>query len=270
MEKIKYAHRYVPREDAEFWTSLPEFEAVPADWEADKWAIFEGYPGSTLANQWTSQDLCQLSATHVSQLITSLKEFSVFHRKISAMGSWLIKDGHVDDLGLQIIYLEAIEPGLHHQILCHLWHFLQQHDHSRPYQVKDIMDTAYTSWIHEPLNSTQELRSLICLPQSIWLLNQRIPLQKLLPVQLLHILQRLLNCIHLRLLTSFLDHMSQPILFVPNLPDSTIQLAHILQRLPHYIPLSLLTSFGLHAPAHSIHDKPSPHDPSASHIHTQP
>jgi len=34
MEKLKYAHQYVLREDADFWTSLPEFEAVPADWEA--------------------------------------------------------------------------------------------------------------------------------------------------------------------------------------------------------------------------------------------
>ena len=59
------------------------------------------------------------------------------------MGSWLIKDGCVDDLGLQILYLEAIEPGLHHQILCDLRHFLRQYDHSKPYQVKDIMDTAY-------------------------------------------------------------------------------------------------------------------------------
>src|SRR5882724_11758801 len=99
------------------------------------------------------------------------------------------------------------------------------------------------SWIHKPLNSTQELRFLNCLPQSIWLLKQRIPLQKLLPVQLTHILRRLLSCIHLRLLTSFLDHMSQPILFMPNLPDSTIQLPHILQRLLHYRPLNLLTSF---------------------------
>jgi len=112
----------VPREDADFWTSLPEFEAVPADWEAYK--VFEGYPGSTSANQWTSQDLCQFSATQASQPITSLEEFSVFHRKISTMGSWLIMDGCVDDLRLQILYLEAIEPGLHHQILCHLQHFL--------------------------------------------------------------------------------------------------------------------------------------------------
>src|SRR5882724_6639080 len=92
------------------------------------------------------------------------------------------------------------------------------------------------SWIHEPLNSTQELRSLNCLPWSIWLL-------KILPVQLTHILQRLLSCIHLRLLTSFLAHMSQPILFMPNLPDSTIQLPHILRRLLHHRPLSLLTLF---------------------------
>jgi len=75
------------REDADFWTSLPEFEAVLADWEAYKWAIFEGYPGSTSANWWTYQDLCQLSATQASQPITSLEEFLAFHRKISAMGS---------------------------------------------------------------------------------------------------------------------------------------------------------------------------------------
>src|SRR5882724_5364043 len=100
-----------------------------------------------------------------------------------------------------------------------------------------------TSWIHEPLNSTRELRSLNCLRWSIWLLKQRIPLQKILPVQLTHILQRLLSRIHLRLLTSFPDHMSQPIRFMPNLPNSTIQLSHILQRLLHYRHLSLLTSF---------------------------
>jgi len=120
MEKIKYVHQYVLREEEDFWTSLPQFEAVPANWEAYKWAIFEGYPGSTSANWWTSQDLCQLSATQASQLIISLEEFSVFHKKILAMGSWLIKDGHVDDLGLQILNLEAIKPGLLHQILCHL------------------------------------------------------------------------------------------------------------------------------------------------------
>ena len=121
-----------------------------------------------------------------------------------------------------------------------------------------------TSWIHKPLNSTQEPRSLNCLPQSIWLLKQRIPLQKLLPVQLTCILQRLLSCIHLRLLTSFLDHMSQPILFMPKLPNSTIQLPHILQRLLHYIPLSLLTSFPDHMPQPILFMTSLPH---MTHLH---
>jgi len=149
MEKIKYAHRYVPREEADFWTSLPEFEAVPADWEAYKQAILEGYPGSTSADRWTSKDFIRLSNTQARQPITSLEEFSVFHRKISAMGSWLIKDKRLDDLEFRTLYLEAIEPGLRHQIQCHLCHFLRQHDHSRPYQVKDIRDTAY--YVLDPL-----------------------------------------------------------------------------------------------------------------------
>ena len=108
VEKNKYVHQYVPRQEAYFWTSLPEFEEVLADWEAYKWAIFESYPGSNSADWWISDDLCHLSAIQASKPITSLEDFSVFHRKISAMGSWLINDSHLDDL--------TIEPGLHHQI----------------------------------------------------------------------------------------------------------------------------------------------------------
>jgi len=124
MEKIKYVHRYVPRKEADLWTSLPEFEAVPADWEAYKVVIFESYPGSTSANRWSLDNFHHLLAIQASNPINSLEDFSVFHRKISAMGSWLIKDGHLDDLEFQEGYLEAIEPGLHHQILCHLSYFL--------------------------------------------------------------------------------------------------------------------------------------------------
>ena len=123
------------------------------------------------------------------------------------------------------------------------------------------MDTAYYILDPQTFKSTQEPRSLNCLPQSIWLLKQRIPLRKLLPVQLTCILWRLLSCIHLKLLTSFPDHMSQPILFMPNLPDSTIQLPHILQRLLHCIPLSLLTSIPDHMPQPILFmtSLPSPH-----------
>jgi len=103
---------------------LPEFKAVLADWEAYKQAIVVGYPGSTSADLWISKDLFHLSSTQASKPITSLEDFSVFHRKISAIGSWLIKDRHADDLGFQTIHLEAIKPGLHHQIQSHLWHFL--------------------------------------------------------------------------------------------------------------------------------------------------
>ena len=125
VEKIKYAHQYVLGKEADFWTLLPEFEAVPADWEAYKQAIFESYPGSTSANQWILDDFCHLLAIQTaSKPITSLEDFSVFYRKILAMGSWLIKDGFLDDLEFQEGYLEAIEPGLHHQILCHLSYFL--------------------------------------------------------------------------------------------------------------------------------------------------
>src|SRR5882672_10940125 len=110
--------------EADFWTSLPEFEAVLADWEAYKQVILEGYPGSTSADRWTSKEFISLSNTQAKQPITSLEEFSVFHWKISAMGSWLIKDKCLDDLEFQTLYLEAIEPGLRHQIQCHLCHFL--------------------------------------------------------------------------------------------------------------------------------------------------
>src|SRR5882672_7176717 len=71
-ERIKYAHRYVTRQEADFWTSLPEFEAVPANWEAYKQAIFEGYPGSTSADWWTSKDFIHLSDIQAKQLINSL------------------------------------------------------------------------------------------------------------------------------------------------------------------------------------------------------
>jgi len=36
IEKIKYVYQYVLREDVDFWTSLPEFEGVLADWEVYK------------------------------------------------------------------------------------------------------------------------------------------------------------------------------------------------------------------------------------------
>ena len=71
-ERIKYVHQYVPRQEEYFWTSLPEFEAVPADWEAYKQAIFEGYPGSTSADWWTSKDFIHLSDIQAKQLINSL------------------------------------------------------------------------------------------------------------------------------------------------------------------------------------------------------
>ena len=46
VEKIIYAHRYIPRQEAEFWMSFPEILAVPTDWEAYKHVILEAYHGS--------------------------------------------------------------------------------------------------------------------------------------------------------------------------------------------------------------------------------
>ncbi|KAF8578650.1 hypothetical protein K439DRAFT_1621166 [Ramaria rubella] len=56
-EKVKNAAKYILREDAHYWTSLPEYNQITPNYTQFKQEVFQGYPRVSLEDCWTMKDL---------------------------------------------------------------------------------------------------------------------------------------------------------------------------------------------------------------------
>ncbi|PPQ85918.1 hypothetical protein CVT26_000375, partial [Gymnopilus dilepis] len=139
-EIIEAAIFYIPDEDYELWSQLPE--ASGDSWEAFKTAVVELYPGADGDRKYSFRDLEDLIEKSSSEPANNIDQFGTFYRDFIRVSSFLKRKSRLTDheaakfflLGLHIDFRKSVRERLR----------LKNPDHhpDDPWTLKEVADAA--------------------------------------------------------------------------------------------------------------------------------
>ncbi|TDL16943.1 hypothetical protein BD410DRAFT_730670 [Rickenella mellea] len=111
-DTITWATRYARREDAELWTALPAYAAVPKVYQNFKTAVLALYPGADLTRQYRMQDMDDLVAERARKPITSRLKLGVYSRAFSRISAHLRTHDRASETECQRAFLQGFSGDL--------------------------------------------------------------------------------------------------------------------------------------------------------------
>jgi hypothetical protein len=109
-DKVINATCYAPSSEKDFWSSIPEYEARPANYEAYKKAIYMWYPGSSAKEKWSFWDLENLCRERSRIEIFNAAQFANFDRDFRKIATALKKAGLIEELKMRRWYYNGLDP----------------------------------------------------------------------------------------------------------------------------------------------------------------
>src|SRR6266481_9837218 len=118
-ERLSQSTQYLGKQEKEDWESLPEFHAMPPDWDAFKEALFRDYPNARKPN--ISSAILDVFIEEKSwETIRLLTEFATFHWEFRRITGRLIKEGWSNPDELRKAYTKSININLCQKIQIYL------------------------------------------------------------------------------------------------------------------------------------------------------
>jgi hypothetical protein len=110
LEQWATIQRYAPSSEKDFWSSIPEYDARPANNEAYKKAIYMRYPGSSAKEKWSFWDLENLCRERSRIEIVNAAQFANFDRDFRKIAIALKKASLIEELEMWRWYHNGLDP----------------------------------------------------------------------------------------------------------------------------------------------------------------
>ena len=136
-EKKVQARRYLEVEDADIWSSIPEYRGEET-YEDYKKKIYQLYPGASEESRHTMTDLDKLVGKHMRLGIHTAEELGKYYRQFYVITTYLIEKEAMATMEQSRMYIKAFSPELREKVKQRLQLKNLDRRPDRPYPLSDI------------------------------------------------------------------------------------------------------------------------------------
>jgi hypothetical protein len=155
-ERKVLAVRYVPFEDSQLWSGLPEYPA-PSTFEQFKAAVLKLYPGATNERVFTFADIDVIVGERLRLGIYTKEDLAAYHRQFLMITQYLISLDRLSANEQGRAFMRGFSTEVWHKVSQHLQLKLPDHFPEDPYALAEIMEAANFVLGHAAVNSAAPL-----------------------------------------------------------------------------------------------------------------
>jgi hypothetical protein len=134
-EKKAQVKRYIPFDDAEFWTALPEYGATET-YAQFREKVMQMYPGASGERHYTVADMEQIVAEHVHTGIHSVEDLGEYHWQFYTATKPLVDRDHLSPGEQSHAFIRGFQPALWEHVAQHLESHWPDHFPDDPYELE--------------------------------------------------------------------------------------------------------------------------------------
>ena len=138
-EQKRYACTYIPVNEEDVWTAIPQYSNVASTFDEFKEAIFELYPSCSKDRRYTIDDLDRLTGAQQRLGIQSLEELSTYYRQFYAISSFLISKNRLSKGEQSRSFRRGLSDALWARISARLQLKFPDHSPDDFYPLNDII-----------------------------------------------------------------------------------------------------------------------------------
>ncbi|PPQ79708.1 hypothetical protein CVT24_010239, partial [Panaeolus cyanescens] len=140
-EKINAIARYAEFDISDFWQSLPEFSANPANYQAFKDAVLRLYPNADDSNnKFTVAELQNLIFRTREAGIRNVEDIGQYHRQFLHISNFLISKSRLSIIDCQRRFVTGFPDDLWNKILVRLQLKFVDHHPDDPWPIPDVYE----------------------------------------------------------------------------------------------------------------------------------